>query len=307
MINLTPEQAERLYDFIGETPPKEISEGDISRVITEIERLLLPFTSQCRNIDGLNIQYNKNILVVDDLEVSLFQLSKLLAKSGYNAYVSRTRVEAEDMFKKLNFDYVFLDLFLPEAENGLELLQKLKNSDKAISNKTRIIVISGTEDNTLINECFERGADEFIGKTKYWHMTVLEKLRNFNEINRGPSPEIKTIIEDEEHKIALIKIRNILKQGVLDELKREAINLSLLGYKRLILDMENLHSPSQELLNTIVFIYKHYDSAGGRVNLCNLSNKINEAFSYIFLDGVIPVFKDREAALNDFYERFNNC
>lgn len=307
MINLTPEQAERLYDFIGEAPPEEISEGDISRVINEIEKLLMPYSGQCKNIDGLNIKHNKNVLVVDDLEVSLFQLSKLLAKSGYNACVARTRIEAEDLYKKHNFDYVFLDLFLPDVENGIDLLQKLKSFDKTSYNKTRIIVISGTEDKALINECFEQGADEFIGKTESWHMAILEKLRNFNEINRGPSPEIKTIIENEEHKIALIKIRNILKQGVLDDLKREAINLSLLGYNRLILDMENVHSPSPEILNTIVFIYKHYNSAGGCVNLCNLSNKINEAFSYIFLDGVIPVFKDREAALNDFYERLNIC
>ena len=301
MTKLTPEQIIKLYEFIGEIPPEKATVNDISRVLVEIEKKFTPYYWQEHKIDDFNFQNNRNILVVDDLEVSLFQLTKLLSKSGYNSFISRTCEEAKDVYKKHDFDYIFLDLFLPDPEDGISLLEEIRNQEKTNRNNTRIIVISGSEDKKLINQCFTKGADDFICKNEGWHKKVLDKLRSFDEIKRGPSPEIKTVIEDEENKIALIKVKNIFKEGVIDDIKREAVNLSLSGYNKLILNLENVNITSSEVLNVIVYIFKYCNNQGGSLKLCNVSNALSEALSYVFLDGVIPIYIDKQAALKDFY------
>lgn len=302
MVTLTDHQIIKLYEFIEEIPPEKITESEISRVLVEIEKKFTPHFGQEGREEEFVFENNKKILVVDDLEVSLYQLTRLLSKSGYNSIIARTSEEAKDNYKKHDFDYIFLDLFLPDPQDGISLLREVKNHEKTKANNTKIIIISGSEDKNLIFECFEKGADDFIHKTDDWHRAILEKLRNFDEIKRGPTPEIKAIIEDEENKIVSITIKNIFKKGVLDDLKREAVNLSLSGYSRLILDLKNVNIAGTEILNAIVYIFKYCNNQGGSLKLCNVSNPISESLSFVFLDGIIPIFTDKNAALKDFYD-----
>ncbi|HSA06899.1 MAG TPA: response regulator [Candidatus Gastranaerophilales bacterium] len=303
MVKLAPQQIKKLYEFIGEIPPLEVTENEISRILVKLEKKFTPYYLQEEKIDNFNFEKNRNILVVDDLEVSLFQLTSLLSKSGYNSFIARTVEEAKDIYKKKDFDYIFVDLFLPEPENGLNLVEEIKNNEQTVINNTKIIVISGSENKKLINQCFSKGADEFICKNKEWHIQILTLLRKFEEIKRGSTAEIKTIIEDEENKIASIKIKNLFKTGIIDDLKREAVNLILSGYNNIVLDLENLNITSPEILNVIVYIFKYSNSNGGSLKLCNVSNVISDALSFVFLDGVIPMFKDKKTALQDFYSK----
>lgn len=300
MVKLTPEQISKLYEFIGEIPSEKVSERDISQVLIKIEQKLTPYYVQAN--ENADIKTNKNILVIDDLEVSLFQLTKLLAKSGYNAFIARTYDEALDIYKKHDFNYIFLDLFLPEAENGLKLLVELKKFEKTKKNDIKVVIISGCDDKNLIQECFVKGAYDFISKTPEWHMKVLDVLRRLNEANSGPAPEIKTTIEDKEKGIAYIKIKNIFKAGVIDDLKRESLNLATSGYSNLILDLENVSTSNSEILNVIVYIFKSCRQNKGSLKLCNVPTELSDSLSFVFLDGVIPVFSSKNAALNDFYE-----
>ena len=302
MVQLTQQQILKLYEFVGKIPPENITEKDISQILVEIEKQFTPHYQKEKSTDDFKFENNKNVLVVDDLEVSLFQLTKLLSKSGYNSFIARTCDEAKDIYKKQTFDYVFLDLFMPESEDGLGLLEELKKSEKTDVNNTKIIVISGSDDKKLINQCFEKGADDFISKSEEWHIRILDKLRNFDEIKRGPRPEVKTVIEDQENKIVSIKIKNIFKTGVIDDLKRESVNLSLSGFSNIILDLENVNITNTDVLNVIVYIYKYCSSNDGSLKLCNVSKAVNEALSYIFLDGVIPVFKTKSSAIADFHK-----
>ncbi len=306
MAKLTDPQVVKLYELIGETPPADITENDVSRVLVELEKKITPYYPQKQNADDLAFEKNKNILVIDDLEVSLFQLTKLLSKAGYNSFIARTVDEAVDNYKKHNFNYVFVDLFLPEPEDGIELLERIKNNDKTKLNNTKMIVISGSDDKKLINECFVKGADDFICKTENWHIKILEKLRSFDEIKRGSAPEIKSVIEDDENKIASITIKNIFKAGVLDDLKREAVNLCLSGYNKIVLDLKSVTTTGPEILSVIVYIFKYCNNHGGTLKLCNVSNAVSDSLSYVFLDGVIPMFADKQAALRDFYSIIKN-
>jgi len=298
LVNLTPEQIIKLYEFIGEIPPEEVNTNDISRVLIKLEKKLTPYYLE--EIENNIIKTDKNVLVIDDLEVSLFQLSRLLARSGYNSFIARTTDEALDLYKKQEFEHIFLDLFMPEAEDGLNLLEELLKTNKAKNKDSKIVIISGTDDKELINKCFEKGAFDFIPKSKDWHIKILDTLRRLDEVKRGPSPEIKTTIEDEEQKIAYIRVKNIFKTGVIDDLKREALSLASSGYKNLILDFENITTTNSEILNLIVNIFKICNQNKGSLKLCKVHHSLTEALSFVFLDGVIPIFNNKDAALEDF-------
>jgi anti-anti-sigma factor len=300
MIELTREQVDKLFEFIEEKPPVNITCRDISRVLIEIERKITPYYSEhCEDED--EIKSSKNVLVIDDLEVSIFQLKTLLLKSCYNAVIARSAEEALDIYKKQNFDYVFLDLFLPEPEDGFNLLEEFKKFDKTAVNKTKIIIISGSDDNTLINQCFVLGAYDFIGKTNEWHKKILNRLRQFDEIKEGPIPDVKTTLEDEKNLIASIKIKNINKQGVIENLKREALSLSNAGYSKIILDLENISTVDAKILNLLVSIYKSCKKNNGDLKLIHVNPSVNESLSYVFLDGLISILSSKKAALEDFY------
>ncbi|UKI42434.1 MAG: hypothetical protein L6V95_05820 [Candidatus Melainabacteria bacterium] len=47
------------------------------------------------------------VLIADDLELSLYQLTKLFNKIGINPLVARNINEANDLLKKHTFDYIF--------------------------------------------------------------------------------------------------------------------------------------------------------------------------------------------------------
>ena len=66
------------------------------------------------------------------------------------------------------------------------------------------------------------------------------------------------------------------------------------------MDLENVNITNPDVLNVIVYIFKYCNSQNGSLKLCNVSNAVNEALSYIFLDGVIPVFKNKASAIMDF-------
>lgn len=301
MYQLTTEQINKLYELLDEIPPENIHEHDISELLCRLEKKLTPHhTPKCNLTD---IKNKKKVLVADDLEVSLLQLTKLLSKSGYDSFVARNYAEALDNFKKQDLHCVFLDLFFPDAEDGLKLLEEIKNSQKTIDNDIKIIIISGTDDKKLINKCFEKGAFDFITKSQDWHIKVLNVLRKLDELKRGPVPEIKTFIENEEKGIASIKIKNLFKSGVVDDLKRETLNLANSGCSNLILDFENINSTNPEILNIIVQIFKTCRQNNGCLKLCNTNKELTESLSFVFLDGVIPTFNNKEEAIDDF----DNC
>lgn len=299
MVKLTPEQVEKLYELTGETPPDNVSAQNISEALIKIEKKLTPYYPE--KIDDKDIKSNKNILVIDDLEVSLLQLSKLLAKSGYTAFIARNHDEALDLCKKHDFYHIFLDLFLPEAEDGLKLLEKIIKLEKTGKNDSKVVIISGTEDKELIKQCFEGGAFDFIPKTRDWHLKILDTLRRIDEIKRGPSPQIKTTIEDREKGIVSIKVKNIFKTGVIDDLKMEALNLAVSGYGNILLDLESVNRNNAEILNLVVHIFKTCASNNGSLKLYNVNGELGESLSFVFLDGVIPVFSGKSAALEEFY------
>ena len=130
-IKITQEQFEdllKLSDIEIAADTQENPQELISRALISIERKLNFFNSPMSFFTA----EVTNVLIVDDTELSIFQLTTMLQKIGMNTYVARTKEEALAEFKKKNFDFLILDLYLPDYQDGFDLIReanKIKNEE----------------------------------------------------------------------------------------------------------------------------------------------------------------------------------
>lgn len=291
-MNLTKEQISKIMELANrneEINIEEVTELDISKALVEIERKLNFFDVEV----NFNAE-NKNILIVDDLELSLYQLNQLMKKIGIRSFVARNKEEAKAEIVKHNFNYLLIDLFLPDCEDGFSLIQDAVSMRESGKQNYRIIVISGTDDKQLIDKCYELGADGFVTKTENWHTDILKHIHTSDENSSNLMFKKNEISE----KIIEYSLKKFNDKKIYDALIAD-INASILaGMPNVILNLEKAIVFDSD--NTYVFaeIYRICQNASGSLMLLNPSEKIKEALASAYLEGVIPVFSSVEKAKN---------
>jgi CheY-like chemotaxis protein len=173
-----------LFGTVGLEPPEKLGNEELIQLIKAIRKStspdILPPSTEEINEEGEVV--NQSILVVDDLGLVVYQLSLLLTKSGYNVMLARSAPEAFTTFEERGpFDFVLMDLFMPNKEDGLELLSSIKDLVKQKSFNTKVIVMSATKDLEAIEEVISEGADSFLEKGQNWKTDLIETLENFKQ------------------------------------------------------------------------------------------------------------------------------
>jgi DNA-binding NtrC family response regulator len=118
------------------------------------------------------------ILVVEDEEVSLKYLLRLLEKEGFYGEGVSTGKEALERIKKGSYDLILLDLRLPDV-NGLELLPEIKKLDEEID----IIIITAYGSIETAVAAIKAGASDYLTKPLEIEELLL-KINNFFEKKR---------------------------------------------------------------------------------------------------------------------------
>ena len=174
-MNITQEQLNKLFELASmhdKLKKDVVSESDISEALIEIERKLHSFTNDVK-VDSLE---DKKILIADDLELSIYQLSTVLKRIGVTPSVARHKEEALSELQKVQFDCVIVDLFMPDSSDGFDLIQAAVKRRNETGVYSKIVVISSTDDSSLIEHCYELGVDFYIQKDKDWHSKLLKYL-----------------------------------------------------------------------------------------------------------------------------------
>ncbi|MBR1617898.1 response regulator, partial [bacterium] len=112
-INITRQQFDNIIKLSGLDYSQDTAESaqeTFSRAIIALERRLNYYDYSL----SFFIAEATNVLIVDDTELSIFQLSTMLQKIGMNVYVARSKEEAYEEFKKKHFDYLILDIYMPD-------------------------------------------------------------------------------------------------------------------------------------------------------------------------------------------------
>lgn len=289
-MDINVEQLKKLFDMAGiEINLLEVTSDDITKALIAIERKLLSFSSG----DSITIPAEFNILIIDDMELSIYQFNQLLKKVGIVPTVARTKAEALAELKKKKYDYIVIDLFLPDAEDGMELIDEcIKLRDAKRTN--RIIVMSGTDDKDLIERCYKRGIDEFIPKSSNWHDQILKYITS-SLTSKQHEDFFKYSINND---ICCYTINKFNGQKHIDMLVKDVTTSLYTGQVNIIFNMENVKIFDDEYTNVFTTLYKMCNEKGGKFMLVKISESVRDALSDAFLDTLIPTFSSVDAAVS---------
>ena len=104
------------------------------------------------------------LLIVDDNDDVRRQLKWGLSKGPYDLVFAQDGEDALRQFQEIRPNVVTLDLGLPPHENGTEEGLRVLREMLRLSPYTKIIVITGNEDNTVALEAVELGAYDYYKK-----------------------------------------------------------------------------------------------------------------------------------------------
>ncbi|MCM8781916.1 MAG: response regulator [Candidatus Omnitrophica bacterium] len=94
----------------------------------------------------------KKILIIDDEELIIRSLSKLLEKNGYEVFVAKKGQDALLMFEEETFDLLIVDIRMP-GMNGIETTQGIyKILEEKSPKRLPTIFITGYADQKIEKE-----------------------------------------------------------------------------------------------------------------------------------------------------------
>jgi len=112
-----------------------------------------------------------NILVVEDSKVFNHAISKSLKKDSHNVTCAFTLQEADDFIKTQEFDYILLDIFLPDGDADV-LIDKLPKNIKS-----KIIALSGDDDIQRRDYLFKAGILDYFSKANPFPL-IMNDIKN---------------------------------------------------------------------------------------------------------------------------------
>lgn len=109
-------------------------------------------------------QAEMHCLVVDDESLSRTVVANLLRKFSFKVTTAASGLEALDLLRRSapgTFQLVLTDVVMPEID-GIQLLKLVKEDEHIRS--VPVIMMSATEQRATVQECVDRGAEEYLVK-----------------------------------------------------------------------------------------------------------------------------------------------
>ena len=291
-MNISEEQTKKIFELASMEKKYlkgDITSNDISEALIAIERKIYSFSSELIS----DSKDKKKILIADDLELSIYQLSTLLKKIGIEPSIARNKEEAISELQKIHFDCVIIDLFLPDSAEGFDLIKaavdKIMNNDS----KSLIVVISGTDDVSMIDTCYAMGVDFYIQKDTDWHSKLLKFLTS-TLLQDDTNAFVKKLVNNNT---ASYLIKKLNDTKVFEELKKSVNSGIYNSIINVVFDLSEI--VTFDLENAYIFaeIYKICAENEGKFVLVNPSSKIKDALEFAYLTDIIPYALSLDQAL----------
>ena len=119
---------------------------------------------------------NKTILLIEDLPVIQKLYGDTLAKHDFDVDVARDGREALEDTKIKQYDYVLLDLLLPNV-NGIEFLEKFTDRPE----QTKIFVLSDFTEPATHDRAMQLGVTEYLVKAETTPYQLIDKLNSYSD------------------------------------------------------------------------------------------------------------------------------
>lgn len=150
------------------------NEGSIFYFSLQLKKTL---NLKVEQLESKNLLLNKfdykfNVLVAEDNLMNQKVIKFLLEQQGADCTFAKNGLEAVKLFDVLDFDMVFMDIYMPEM-TGYEATKLIKDSKKYAENSVPIIAVSASAFEEDIANAKLVGIDDFLAKP-----IEVEKLKN---------------------------------------------------------------------------------------------------------------------------------
>ena len=194
-IELDSKFVENFFGLANMLPPEQITLFDLNAALSEIKEKISELTLSTSTALKANTAANntpvmndfmtggakvdpssrpKTVLIVDDLGIITYQLDILFKKMDYEVVISHEIYDAIEKYKKQDFGYAVIDLFIPTEREGFILLDELKKLSLLCKLNTKIIVMTASAKPEYETKCLNRGANYYIEKTAGWQKAIMD-------------------------------------------------------------------------------------------------------------------------------------
>jgi uncharacterized membrane protein len=163
-----------------------------------------------------------NILIVDDMEVNILLLERMLRNAGYTSVNSTLNpLNVCELYRKNHYDLILLDLQMPEMD-GFEVMKNLK----AVSEDYYPAVMVITSEPEYKERALKAGAKDFITKP-FELIEVLTRVHNMMEASlllqevaehKDDNPALSNVIQRNIRKIIHIRQKAASEQSLQDRI-----------------------------------------------------------------------------------------
>lgn len=279
----------KLSEIEVTTDTQENAQELVSRALIALERKLNYFSFPMSFFTA----EVTNVLIVDDTELSVFQLSTMLKKIGMNVYVARNKEEALAEFKKKTFDFLVLDLYLPDYKDGFDLIKEANRLKNEENRDFKIIAISGTDNPQIVQEAFKLDIDEFIPKSPQWHENILKFITDAT--GKIANEEYTKYIVNEN--ICVVTIYKINNDKYVEKIIQEVNANVLSGKKNIIFNLEHIKIFTESYARLFAEVYKATSAKEGMFAIVKPCDDIVQALENVFLSDTIQSFESVEEAI----------
>jgi len=158
---------------------------------------------------------SKQILIVDDDELVLDIVQRILARSGYKVHIANNGIEAIEICTAQKPDLAILDIHMPGI-NGIETAQQIQST---IATATPFVFFSACDDKDTITRAIECGALGYLVKP-----INVEQMILTIETAIHRSQDMKELHENKEKLIEALNNNRIISTAVGITMERQ--NLS---------------------------------------------------------------------------------
>jgi len=213
------------------------------------------------------------ILIIEDEKQLVKSMAQFLRQESYVCEIAYTASEANEKISLFDYDCILLDITLPDG-NGLKILEKLKESNKA--DGVIIITANNSVDDRV--KGLNLGADDYLAKPFYLpelsaRVSAIIRRKRFNGSNKISFHEISVDL--------LAKGVTVNNKAVELTRKEYDLLLFLISNKNRVVSKnaiaEHLSGDDAELMDKFDFIYSH---------MKNLKRKLAEAGSEDYIKTV---------------------